>query len=79
MSGMDKIYTQDEYENAMEGDMDLNKKVVKLDELNELAYEKLTLSINTSFSMGKVAFGLVRNAKSAYFPKGTARLHRTGW
>ena len=37
MPGMDKIDTQDEYENALEGDMDLNKKIVKLCELNELA------------------------------------------
>ena len=50
---------QEEYENALEGDMVLNKKIIKLDELNELAYENLILSINTSSSVGKVAFGVV--------------------
>ena len=32
MSGIDKIITQDEYQNAMEGETDLDKKVVKLGE-----------------------------------------------
>ena len=41
MSGVDKIPTVDEYENAMEGDLDLNKMTIKLGELNELAYEDL--------------------------------------
>ena len=52
---MDKIPTQDEYENAMEGDADLNKKVVVLGELSELAYDDLIFLINTSFSVEKVA------------------------
>ena len=38
-SGMDKTPTQDEYENALKGGTDLNKKIVKLVELNELACE----------------------------------------
>ena len=38
-SGVDKIPTVDEYENALKGDMDLDKKIVKLGDLNELAYE----------------------------------------
>ena len=50
MSGVDKIHTQDEDENAMEGDMEINKKIMKLGELNELTYEDLILSINTSSS-----------------------------
>ena len=66
---MDKIPTQEEYENALEGDDDLNKKIVKLSELNELAYEDLILLINTSSSVGKVAFGLVKNVKSEDFPE----------
>ena len=32
MSGVDKIPMLDEYENALEGDMDLNKKIIKLGE-----------------------------------------------
>ena len=54
---------------ALEGDTDLNKKIIKLGDLNELAYEDLILSINTCSSVGKGAFGLVRNAKSADFLK----------
>ena len=74
MSGVDKIPTQDEYENAMEGDTDLNKKIVKLGELNELAYEDLILSINTNSSVGKFAFVSVRNAKSAKFSNGNCKI-----
>ena len=47
MSGMDKISMQDEYEHALKGGMDLDKKIIKLGDLNELAYEDLILSVNT--------------------------------
>ena len=70
MSGVDKIPMQEEYEYALKGDMDLKKKIIKLGELNELDYEDLFLSININSSVGKVACGLVRNAKSLEFPKG---------
>ena len=53
---MDEIPTQDEYQNALEGVMDLNKKILKLSELNELAYKDLILLISTSSSVEKVAF-----------------------
>ena len=62
--GVDKSPMQEEYKSALEGDDDVNKKIVKLGELNGLAYEDLILSINTSSSVGKVAFGLEKNAKS---------------
>ena len=55
MVGVDKIH---------EGDTDLDKTVIKFGDLNELAYEDLILFINTNYSVGKVAFGLVKNAKS---------------
>ena len=71
---VDKITTQDEYENTMEGDTDLDKKIVKLDELNELAYEDLILSINASSSVGKVAFNLVKDVKSADFQEGNCKI-----
>ena len=35
---MDKILTQDEHENALKGEIELDKKIVKLGELNELAH-----------------------------------------
>ena len=44
---------------------DLNKKIVKWG----LVYENIILSINTSSSVGKVAFGLVMKAKSEDFPE----------
>ena len=69
-SGVDKIPTQDEFKNALEGDMDLDNVIVKLGELIELAYEDSILSINTSSSVGKVAFSLVKNAKSEDFLEG---------
>ena len=42
---MDKISTQDEYKNAMEGNTDHNKKITKLGELNGFAHEDLIQSI----------------------------------
>ena len=36
MSGVDKIPPQDEYQNAIEGGMDLDNKITKLGELNVL-------------------------------------------
>ena len=71
---MDKISIQEEYENALEGDDDLNKKIVKLCELDELAYEDLILSIKTSSSVGKVAFGLVKNVKREDFLEGNCKV-----
>ena len=73
-AGVDKIPTQEEYETALEGNEDLDKKIVKLDALKELAYENLILSINTSSSVGKVAFGLVKNTKRENFPAGNCKV-----
>ena len=61
--GVDKIPMHEEYEEALEGDDELDKKIVKLDELNERAYEDLILSINTHSSMGKVPSGLLKMRK----------------
>ena len=56
---MDKIPTQKENNSALEGNEDLNKKIVKLGEMNKLVYEDLILLIN---------FGLVKNGKTEDFP-----------
>ena len=69
------IPMQEEYEKALEADMDLGKKIVKLSELNELACEDLILSINTNCSVEKVAFGFVRNAKSLEFQEGNYKVN----
>ena len=79
MPSVDKIPTQEEYQDALKGNEDLNKTIKKLGELNKLAYEDFFLSINSSSSVGKVAFGLVKNAKKEDFLKGTARWHGTDW
>ena len=71
--GVDKNPMQ-EYDDVLEGDDDLDKKIIKLGELNELAYKDLILSINTSSSVGKFAFGLVKNAKSEDFPEGNCKV-----
>ena len=71
---MDKIPTQEEYKNALKGDTDLNEKIVKLHELNQLTYQDLSFSINNSSSVGKIAFGLVQNTKSAEFPEGNYKV-----
>ena len=43
------IPTQDEFEEALDGDKDLDKKIVMVGEFNQLAYEDLIISINTDF------------------------------
>ena len=45
-------------------------KIVKLDELNE----DLILLIDNNFTVGKVAFRLVRRAKSLEFPEGNCKM-----
>ena len=69
---------QEEYKSAFEGVEDLNTRMVKLGELNELTYEDLIFSINTSSSVDKHVFGLVKNAKSEEFRRETAKWHGTG-
>ena len=75
---VDKIPTQEEYESALEGDDDLDKKILKLGELNELAYNNFIL-FKTSSSVDKVAFRLVKNAKAKIFWRETAKWHVKGW
>ena len=58
---------QEEYDNVLENDTDLNKKIVKLGKLNELAYED-------PLCLKKVPLGLVRNAKSFEFPQGNFKV-----
>ena len=56
--------------------MDFKKKVAKLGEFNEFVFEDLILSINANFSVVKIAFGLIRNAKGLEFSDG-CQLHGT--
>ena len=70
---VDKLPIQKEYKNALDGDMNLNEKIMKLGELNKLASEVLILSIHTNSWMINVEFGFVRNAKSLEFPEGNCK------
>ena len=54
--------------------METSTKMIKLGWLNELAHEDSILFINTSSSVGKVMFGLMKNAKSEDFPKGNCKV-----
>ena len=76
MSGIDEIPTQDEYENALEDDMDLDKKIIKLAELNDLAHEVLILFFNTTSSVVKADLDWWGMQRIQIFPSETARLHR---
>ena len=71
----DKVHEK-EFEEAPEDDTDLDKKFDKLIELNELAYNDLIFSTNTSSCVEKMAFGLARSAKSPESPKGNCKI---GW
>ena len=74
MDGINKVPMHDNIKEALEGNTDLNKKAARLHELNELAYEDLILSINTSSAVGKVAFGLLKNAKSPDFAEENCKI-----
>ena len=74
MVEINKVPTQEEFEEAQECGTDLDKMVIKLAELNELAQKDLILSIRTSSTVGKVVFGLVKNAKSLEYPKGNCKV-----
>ena len=50
--GVDRISTVDEYDAAVGTSEEEKKKVMKLGELNELAYEDLILSINGNTTSG---------------------------
>ena len=65
------IPTNSEYEQAVvDGDEDIQK----LAALNEEAYEELVLCIDHTKKMGRVAFSLVKNSKSADYPEGNCKI-----
>ena len=77
--GVDKFPIQVELEQTHEGSKDFDKKMSKLSELNELAYNYLILFINTDSSFGKFSFGFVQNAKCSEFHSNIIRLLWTDW
>ncbi len=72
--GRDKVPMQDQLELAEDSSSESNKKIIKLGELNTLAYKDIVLSINHTTSSGKVAFSLIKNCKSNEFPEGNFKL-----
>jgi hypothetical protein len=50
------------------------KKLLRIGELNEIAFTELILSIDVSKSNGKIAFGIVKSCKSNEFEDGNAAL-----
>ena len=72
--GTEKVPTQEQIDLAESSSSSTDKKIIKLGELNELAYKDIVLSINHMSSSGKVAFSLIKNCKSEEFPKGNCRL-----
>ena len=56
-------------ENTEEG-----KKLLRIRELNEIAYTELILSIDVSNSQGKIAFGIVKSCKTKEFEDGNAAI-----
>ena len=56
-----------EYDKGLQGNANLNKKIINLGELNELAYKDLILMINMSYLVGKVVCSLVHGKKNGCF------------
>ena len=52
---------QEEYEDDLEGKTDLDKRIIKLSNLNQLAYEDLILLVNASSAVRNAVFGLIQN------------------
>jgi hypothetical protein len=50
------------------------KKLLRIADLNEIAFIELILSIDVSNSNGKIAFGIVKSCKSKEFEDGNAAL-----
>ena len=73
--GTEKVPTQEQIDLAESSSSSTDKKIIKLGELNELAYKDIVLSINHTSSSGKVAFSLLRIVKVKNVPKETAGWH----
>jgi hypothetical protein len=50
------------------------KKLLRIADLNEIAFTELILLIDVSNSNGKIAFGIVKSCKSKEFEDGNAAL-----
>ena len=72
--GTERVPMQEQIDLAESSSSSTDKKIIKLGELNELAYKDIVLSINHTSSSGKVAFSLIKNCKSEDFPEGNCRL-----
>ena len=73
MVGVDKVHTQNKNDKALYDDKDLHEMIVHLGLSNVLSYKDLIHSVNTSSAMIKVAFDMVRNAKSLEYPRESSK------
>ena len=75
LRGIQAIPTSDEYI-ATEADPSnaINKTIIKLWKLNELAFEDIILSINHTTNQGKTAFHLVDNSVTPQQPGGNCKI-----
>lgn len=65
--------TIDEIEEKSSKNAD-DKKILKLQELNKIAYMHLVMSIDTSTHSGKPPFRLIKNTKTKVYPDGNCKL-----
>ena len=78
-SGVDKVFTPNEYENALESKTDLDKKIVKLSSINDLAYKDFILSINANSTGGQGCIWFGPKCKNDWnFLRVTASWHLAG-
>ena len=57
---------QAKFEEALEGDTNLDKIIVKLGKLNKISYEDLIHSFNTNASIGKLFLDWFKNKKPEF-------------
>jgi hypothetical protein len=64
------------YSEVFDEKTDEGKKMLRIIDLNEMAFTKQVLSIDVSSSSGKIAFGIVKSCKTKDYEEGHADLAR---
>jgi len=71
------LFSQEERRNGqvvIDEKTEEGKKLLRIADLNEIAFTEVILSIDVSNSNGKIAFGIVKSCKSKEFEDGNAAL-----
>ena len=74
LTGKDELPTADEYEKAVDNGRERGGGIIRINNLNEEAFEDIILSIDHTTKQGKVTFSLVKNCKTAKYPEGNCKL-----